>query len=48
MNISKHASGEAQKNRNCCQFRSQMSLNNNSLKSSQLVALWPRKGSHHV
>ena len=43
MSISKHASGEAQKNRNYQQFWSRMPLNINSLNSSQLTAFAAEK-----
>jgi hypothetical protein len=43
MKISKHASGEVQRNRNCHQFCSHMPLENNSLNSSQLTAFAAEK-----
>jgi hypothetical protein len=43
MKISKHASGEAQKTRNCQQFCSHMPLNINPSNSSQLTAFAAEK-----
>jgi hypothetical protein len=43
MKISKNASGEARRNRNCQQLWPRLPLNNKSLKSSQMAAFAAEK-----